>query len=131
MIRLPQLALGDLETEVLDLLWRTGPAAPGAVHEAIGVARGISLNTVASALKRLHEKGLLEREKVSHAYLYRPALSRGEFQRACISAIAEQFADGKSQGLLAAFVDVAAERGETSLRTLEALISARLGEDGE
>ncbi len=126
MIRLPQL--GDLETEVLDLLWRDGPATPGAVHEAVGAARGISPNTVASAMKRLHEKGLLAREKVSHAYRYRPALTRGEFQRACISAIAEQFAHGRSHGLLAAFVDVAAERGETSLRELEALIAERLGE---
>jgi len=130
MFRLPDLVLGELERDVLDALWTDGPLNPGGVHERVGVARGISVNTVSSALKRLHGKGLLERTKVSHAFVYRAVVSRAELQRYCIDAIASQFGDGGG-GLLAAFVDLAEQRGEDTLRRLERMIADRLAEDGE
>lgn len=52
VLRLPDLALGDLEREVLESLWSEGPQNPAAVHERVGASRDISVNTVASALKR-------------------------------------------------------------------------------
>lgn len=129
MLRLPQLALGELERAVLNALWTDGPLNPGAVHERVGAQRGISPNTVASALKRLMDKGLLDREKVSHAYVYRPTLCRGELQRRLIVAIADQFPDEGGAGLLAAFVDVAQGQGAESLRQLEAMVADRLEGD--
>lgn len=127
MVRLPELSLGELEQAVLDALWACGPMNPNEVHAQVGVARGISTNTVSSALKRLWDKGLLSRHKVSHAYVYEAKLTRGELQRELIGAIATQFGDGSGQGLLAAFVDLAeAQGGEETLRRLEDLIAARL-----
>lgn len=123
-LRLPDLALGELEQAVLEMLWVHGPSAPKAVHEVLG--QPISVNTVSSALKRLHEKRLLAREKVSHAYVYRVLVSRSELQRQLIEAIAGQFPGGA--GLLAAFVDVAEAGGESRLRELESLVVARIAE---
>ena len=97
----------------------------------MGVARGISVNTVSSALKRLQDKGLLEREKVSHSYVYSAVISRAELQRQLIDAIASKFAGKERSGLLAAFVDVAEAGGEETLRKLEALIAARLNKEGD
>ncbi|MCB9547020.1 MAG: BlaI/MecI/CopY family transcriptional regulator [Myxococcales bacterium] len=130
MLRFPDLVLGELERDVLDVLWTDGPLNPGAVHERVGAPRGISVNTVSSALKRLHEKGLLGREKVSHAYVYRAIVTRAELQRQLIDGIASQFGEESGAGLLAAFVDLAEERGEETLRRLEQMIAARLGEGG-
>lgn len=130
MLRFPDLVLGELERDVLDVLWTDGPLNPGAVHERVGAPRGISVNTVSSALKRLHEKGLLGREKVSHAYVYRAIVTRAELQRQLIDGIASQFGEESGAGLLAAFVDLAEERGEETLRRLEQMIAARLGEAG-
>ena len=130
MFRFPDLALGELERDVLDALWTAGPLNPGAVHEQVGAARGISVNTVSSALKRLQEKGLLAREKVSHAYVYRAIVTRAELQRQLIDAVVSQFDEEGGTGLLAAFVDLAEERGEDTLRRLEQMIAARLGEGG-
>jgi predicted transcriptional regulator len=126
LLRFPDLALGGLERDVLDVLWSDGPLNPGAVHERVGARRGISVNTVCSALKRLQDKGLLEREKVSHAFVYRPVVSRAELQRQLHHAIATQFSDDGGAGLLAAFVDLAEERGEDTLRQLEQMIAERL-----
>ena len=128
MLRFPDLALGSLEQEVLDALWADGPLTPADVHHRVGEARGISVNTVSSALKRLCEKGLLTREKVSHSFVYRAAVTRAELQRQLIGAIATQFGDARGSGFLAAFVDVAESRGEETLRRLEQMIADRLAE---
>lgn len=128
MLRFPDLNLGDLERATLDLLWEAGPLNPGAVHDRIGIRRGISVNTVSSALKRLFEKGLLAREKVSHAYVYRAAITRADLQRQLIGAIGSRFGAHDGSGLLAAFVDVAEQQGEDALRRLEQLIADRLAE---
>lgn len=130
MLRTPDLNLGELERAVLDALWAHGPLKPGDVHQRVGRARGISVNTVSSALKRLYEKGLLEREKISHAFVYRAAASRADVQRQLMATIAEQF-EGEGGGFLAAFVDLAEERGEETLRRLERMIAERLDTDGE
>ena len=130
ILRFPDLALGELEQEVLETLWRHGALSPGDVHDLVGTVRGISVNTVSSALKRLQDKGLLEREKVSHSYVYSAIISRAELQRQLIGAIASKFADEERAGLLAAFVDVAEAGGEETLRRLEAMIAARLKEGG-
>lgn len=128
ILRFPDLALGELEQSVLEALWDEAGLSPNVVHERIGRTRGISVNTVSSALKRLHEKGLLNREKVSHSFVYSPLISRAELQRHLIEAIASRFSDHERTGLLAAFVDVAEASGEESLRKLEAMITARLSE---
>ena len=69
--RLPPL--GELEIVALEYLWRVGEADVLETHAAIGKRRGITPNTVGSALERLLKKRLVERRKVSHAYRYHPA----------------------------------------------------------
>ncbi len=129
ILQFPNLALGALEHEVLEVLWAEGALSPKAVHAHVGVERGISVNTVSSALKRLLEKQMLEREKVSHSYVYRATITRAELQRQLIGSIASRFAGEERLGLLAAFVDVAQDDGEETLRRLEAMIAERLHEE--
>jgi predicted transcriptional regulator len=126
ILRLPALALGELEQAVLEMLWSSGPSNPASVHATVGEPRNISINTVSSALKRLYEKELLRREKVSHSYVYEAAVTRAELQGQMIGAIANRFPESDGKGLLAAFVDYAEADGEDTLRQLEALIAERL-----
>lgn len=128
ILRIPDLALGEVELAVLGHLWDVGSHTPHDVHAAVGRHRGISANTVASALKRLYEKGLLERDKVSHSYVYRAAISRVEFQRQILTALSTQFGDQSGMGLWAAFVDLAESDGTDALRQLEEMIAARLAD---
>lgn len=121
--KLPRL--GELELAVLEHLWTRQDADVHETHAAVGRRRGISPNTVGSALERLHKKGLLQRQKVSHAYRYRPALDREAFQaRKVVDAAGGLRALGKS-GLLAAFVDLVADSDEQALVELERLIRLR------
>jgi predicted transcriptional regulator len=72
-----QLAGGELEAMVMDLLWdRGGWMTPGEVHEVLDQARPLAYNTVLTILTRLCEKGRLERQRDGRAYAYRPTQSR-------------------------------------------------------
>ena len=117
--------LGDLELAVLEHLWAKQDADVSQVHAAIGTRRGISTNTVGSALERLYKKGLLAREKVSHAFRYRAAMDRETFRaRKVVEAAGGLRALSKS-GLLAAFVDLVADADTEALAELERLIRVK------
>lgn len=118
------ITLGELERAVMDHLWVVGEADVKAVWQVVGKRRKVTHNTVQSTMDRLFKKGLLGRTKVSHAFLYAPALSRAEFRARVIRSVAESVSDAETE-ILAAFVDVAAEVGEDTLARLEAMIAAK------
>ena len=122
--RLPKL--GELELSLLEYLWRVGQSSVIEAHASVGAPRGITSNTVGSALERLYRKGLLAREKVSHAYHYRPSMSQGQFAARRILEAAPS-PSLTQVGLLSAFVDLVAEEDEASLDHLQGLIAARRG----
>ncbi len=117
--------LGELEFAVLEYLWTQQDADVHETHAVVGTRRGTSRNTVGSALERLYKKGLLLREKVSHAYRYRAVLDGEAFRaRMVVEAAGGREALGKS-GLLAAFVDLVAASDQAALLELERLIRLR------
>lgn len=117
--------LGELELAVLDHLWERKESDVAATHAAVGEARAITLNTVGSALERLHRKGLVRRWKVSHAYRYAPTIDREAFHARRMVEAAGGAAALADTGLLAAFVDAVAEVDESTLEQLEAILEAR------
>src|SRR5262245_59800071 len=124
-LREPLPRLGDLEQAVLEQLWRAGDSDVVEAHAAVGARRGISVNTVGSALERLHRKGLAARVKVSHAYRYTATLDREAFRSRRLAEAAGGMRALASEGLLAAFVDLVADTSGEALDRLEDLIAEK------
>lgn len=118
--------LGDLELATLDHLWTHGDQDAKQVHDAIGRGRHITLNTIQSTLKRLFEKGFLEREKISHAHVYSPRISRADFHRGALQDVVDRLMGGQSDAMLSAFIGMAEDIGPEQLERLERLVSERL-----
>jgi predicted transcriptional regulator len=95
------------------------------VHAAVGAPRGISPNTVHSALERLVRKGLAQRSKQGRAYAYRAAVSRREWMRRGLAGVASELPGADARALLAAFVDLAERAGDERLAELERLVRER------
>jgi predicted transcriptional regulator len=117
--------LGDLELAVLEHLWDCDETDVIHAHALVGAKRGISVNTVGSALERLYKKGLAKREKVSHAYRYRPALDRDAFRARRLMQAAGSLETLSRDGVLAAFVDLVADTDREALDELERLVQRR------
>lgn len=70
-------AFGELEGEVLAALWAAAqPLVPAEVQSAVG--GDLAYTTVMTILVRLHDKGVIEREKVGRAYAYRPVVTEND-----------------------------------------------------
>lgn len=117
--------LGALETAVMGFFWADHDGDAKAVHTALGRRRGITLNTIQSTLKRLFEKGLLARDKVSHAHVYRARVSRAEFHRDLVGGLVGELINGHADALVSAFVDVTERAGPEHLARLEQLVAER------
>ncbi len=124
----PLPALGDLELAALEHLWNAGESDVATTHAAIGRRRGISLNTVGSALERLYKKGLIARKKVSHAFQYHAVVSQDELTARRVMDAAGGVEALAGAGLLAAFVDLVAEADEAALLRLERLVAQKRGQ---
>ncbi len=85
--------LGDLEAEVMEVVWARPPGTAVTVRDVFEVLYGrrrLAYTTVMSTMARLARKGLLVAEKSGPAYLYRAALSRDEFIDHFVGAALEQ-----------------------------------------
>jgi predicted transcriptional regulator len=62
---------GELEAAVMAALWAAGvPLTPGRLQAELG--SGLARTTVATILTRLHEKGVVDRERRGRGYAYFP-----------------------------------------------------------
>ncbi len=128
MLRAGDTVLGSLESDVLELLWKHGEADAKDVHAALGRARGITLNTVQSAMKRLFEKDLLRRRKVAHAHVYSARVTREQLSQTVLGDVVEKLLAGQPNAMMAAFVDMADRAGPDHLDALERMVAERRAE---
>lgn len=106
-------------------LWECRSADVKAVYRAIGARRAITLNTVQSTMERLYRKNLLCREKVSHAFVYAPAVTREELGASLVERVVQQVLGDSTEPMLSAFVDLTARSGDDALARLEELVAER------
>jgi len=116
------MQLGELEKLILNYFWRVETADAKQVHAHFEKQRGGTLNTIQSTLDRLYKKGLLKREKESHAFQYRAANQRKAFIGQLIRDVTQDFADSDEDSLLAAFVSLSAELDVEQLDKLDTVI---------
>ena len=115
--------LGELEMAVLEHLWANGEFDANSVYAALGKVRGISHNTIQSTLERLFKKKLLTRKKISRAYVYQASVDRDELMGRMINDVVTTISKDNTDGMLAAFVDIAARTDDAHLDRLEQLIN--------
>lgn len=124
MPRFTNRPLGALELAVMETLWRRSPASVRDVGEALA-ERGLAYNTLMTTLDRLYKKGLLEREKQSHAFYYRPVMDRETYERHLVANVLESLPTASHEAMLTGFLDFATAVDDTTLDTLERLIAER------
>ncbi len=117
-------ALGDLERRVIEELWRRGGEA--SVRDLHGVfADTLAYTTVMTTLDRLYRKGILERRRDGRAFLYRPRLTREEFEGQVASDMIDGLlglVDARPQPVLLSIVDAVSRRDSELLDELERLV---------
>ncbi len=73
--------LGPLESEIMWLVWQQGQATVKQIHRVLSRRREIAYTTVMTTMSRLADKGIMKRSRRGMAYIYRPTMTRAEFDR--------------------------------------------------
>ena len=95
--------LGELERNILLIVWRTGSATADQVREELG--RPLKDSTIRTVLRRLEEKGYLAHSVDNRTFLYRPAESRQRVAGRAVKRIVDWFCEGSVEALLVGMVD--------------------------
>jgi len=122
--------LGELETAVMELLWKESGQSVNEVEERLRQKRGIAHTTVSTTLDRMHRKGYLTREKQGKAFLYAPRYTREEFERGLAQEVLGALLNQFTEPALSAFVELVGDDAG-KLDKLEAMIRAKRRAQGK
>ena len=95
--------LGDLERDVMQLVWAHGPVTAEAVREKL--SRPLKESTVRTVLRRLEEKGYTTHTVDGRTYVYQAAEERGRVAAKAVQRIVDWFCNGSVEEVLVGMVD--------------------------
>jgi BlaI family transcriptional regulator, penicillinase repressor len=95
--------LGELESNILSIVWRLGSVTAEQVRE--GLDRPLKDSTVRTMLRRLEEKGYIAHSVENRAFIYRPAESRQRVAGHAAKRIVDWLCEGSVETLLVGMVD--------------------------
>jgi predicted transcriptional regulator len=124
-------ALGKLERQVLEEIWRMGEVSVRDIYRIFD--EKIAYTTLMTTLDRLFKKRILQRRKDGRAFLYTAALSPDDFDQGIkedvVDGLLGQGADGV-EPLLACIVDTISARDRELLDELDRLVQEKKRELG-
>ncbi len=122
-------SLGQLELEVLRLIWeRQGCTVPQAA-EVLAKEKGYARTTILTVMQRLHKKGFLRREKTDGVFCYWPT----EQKATVLGNLAKKFVDRIFEGSPASLIQHLAESDVSAeeLTQIQKIIEKALAADKE
>src|SRR5690242_17741284 len=97
--------LGDLERDVMQLVWAHAPITAEVVRERL--ARKLKESTVRTVLRRLEDKGYVRHTVEGRTYVYHAAQARGRVAAKAVQRIVDWFCNGSIEEVLVGMVDTA------------------------
>ena len=116
--------LGDLEREVMQLIWANGSLTAEFVRERL--ARRLKESTVRTVLRRLEEKGYVNHAVEGRTYIYQATHPRGKVAANAVQRIVDLFCNGSIEEVLVGMVD-SAMLDPRQLRSLADMVAKAKG----
>jgi predicted transcriptional regulator len=118
------------ERQIVDILYERGPVAVADICEAL--PDPLSGSAVRAMLKRLEDKGFVQRSDSDRGYLYSPVVSEMAAKKSALSEIVRVFFDGSPASAASALLGMSDKLEGDQLDELEAMIArARRAKGGK
>jgi predicted transcriptional regulator len=95
--------LGELEREVMQLVWLHAPITAETVRERLN--RPLKESTVRTVLRRLEEKGFVTHSIEGRTYVFQAVDDRRSVAAKAVRRVADWFCDGSIEEVLMGIVD--------------------------
>ena len=115
--------LGALEREVMAIAWNTPEISVRDVCRQLSA--NVAYTTAMTTMDRLYKKGLLSRQKVGRAFIYRAAATRDEMEHSVTTELVQSLLDNDGAQplpILSSLVDAVSDCDRALLDDLERLI---------
>ncbi len=100
----PHAQLSRRERQIMDIIYRVGPATAAEVME--NLPDPPSYSAVRALLRILEEKGHLRHRKEGPRYVYLPTVSRERAKRSALKHVLSTFFEGSVTQAMAALIDL-------------------------
>ena len=97
--------LGELQAEVMEIVWDKGQATVADVVEAISRRRPVTYTTVLVAMQKLRRKGWLKHKSEGRAYVYSPRSTREQVHGGLLKEFLRSAFGGDARLLLSQLLD--------------------------
>ncbi len=115
--------LGDLQLAIMRVLWQLGEATVTDVYQALLDERGLAPTTIATMLKKMEEKGVVEHRAEGRKFIYRPTVSEDQVTRGMVSDLTTRLFGGNAVALVSHLISRHEIRPD-ELSELERMIAA-------
>lgn len=122
--------LGDLEAEVMKIMWQADRATVREVHERINLEKDLAYTTVMTIMSRLADKGLLNKESQGNAFVYTPAIGEQDFAAKVVTEVLDGLLDEFAEPAISHIVDRLGSESSGRLSKLEEVIKERRSKGG-
>jgi BlaI family penicillinase repressor len=102
-VRAAKAELGELEREVMQIVWASGSVSAEAVREKLD--RGLKEATIRTVLRRLEDKGLVQHEIDNRTYMYSATEPRERVAARAVKRIVDWLCDGSVDEVLVGMVE--------------------------
>ena len=117
--------LGDLETDIMEIIWQKGELTVRQVYEMLQEKRTIAYTTVMTVMSRLADKGLLQKIKEGNAFLYRAPSTKEEFTRSTLKKVINELMADFSAPAISQFLDSIEDADPEKMEELSRLIEKK------
>ena len=119
-------ALGDLEVDVMGIVWSLKKATVKDVFEVMYERRGLAYTTIMTVMNRLAIKGILEQDKTSVPYMYRLLIERDQMANSMIGEVVDRLLEGSAGAAVSYLIDGGKIKSD-EIADLKALIKEKEG----
>lgn len=114
-------ALPPRERQIVDILYQRGAATVSEVGDAL--SNEVTGSAIRAMLKRLEDKGFVERESSERGFVYAPRVSEKTARKSALSQVVKTFFNGSAVGAATALIGMEDKLDAAELDELEQLIA--------
>ena len=92
--------LGKLQLAIMRVLWTHGESTVADVHRSLEPSHGLAPTTIATMLKKMEGKGVVEHRTEGRRFVYRAIVSEDSVTRSMVADLKERLFDGSAAALV-------------------------------
>lgn len=120
----PLHRLGDLQLQIMQVLWSRGQGSVAEIHAALPNGTALAYTTIATMLRKMEARGLVRHRAEGRTFVYTAAVGEDQVSRGMAEHVLDRLFGGSVEALVSNLLTTR-EVSRAELTRLEKLIAQR------